>query len=83
MIGKYHIIIIFRLSIVTFGTNSEINLPWTRNTLDNKKKIKNAIKGMRIRDSTNIASGVKLGLRLIKDRKYKNPVTCMFVLTDG
>jgi Mg-chelatase subunit ChlD len=39
--------------------------------------------GIRIRDSTNIADGVKLGLRMIRDRKYKNPVACMFVLTDG
>lgn len=49
----------------------------------NKSTIKKAIKNIRIRDSTNIASGVALGLRMIRDRKYKNPVTCMFVLSDG
>ncbi|CAD8117925.1 unnamed protein product [Paramecium sonneborni] len=72
-----------RISLVTFGTYSAINLPWTRNKPENKQKIKDAIVGMKIRDSTNIAEGVKQGLRMIKQRKYKNPVTCMFVLTDG
>ncbi|CAD8206870.1 unnamed protein product [Paramecium pentaurelia] len=72
-----------RIALVTFGTYSAINLPWTLNKPENKQKIKDAILGMKIRDSTNIADGVKLGLRMIKQRKQKNPVTCMFVLTDG
>ncbi|CAD8106662.1 unnamed protein product [Paramecium primaurelia] len=72
-----------RIALVTFGTYSAINLPWTLNKPENKQKIKDAIIGMKIRDSTNIADGVKLGLRMIKQRKQKNPVTCMFVLTDG
>ncbi|CAD8189525.1 unnamed protein product [Paramecium pentaurelia] len=72
-----------RLSIVSFATQAGINLQWTRNVAENKKIIKKAIKDIRIRDSTNIASGVALGLRMIRDRKYKNPVTCMFVLSDG
>ncbi|CAD8192542.1 unnamed protein product [Paramecium octaurelia] len=72
-----------RIALVTFGTYSGINLPWTLNKPENKQKIKDAIIGMTIRDSTNIADGVKLGLRMIKERKQKNPVTCMFVLTDG
>lgn len=38
---------------------------------------------MKTRGSTNIASGVGLGLKMIRDRKYKNPITCMFVLSDG
>lgn len=58
-----------RIALVTFGTFSTINLPWTLNKPDNKKKIKDAILGMKIRDSTNIADGVKLGLRMIKQRK--------------
>jgi hypothetical protein len=33
--------------------------------------------------STNIASGVKDGLNLLESRKYKNPVSLMFVLSDG
>ncbi|CAK94086.1 unnamed protein product (macronuclear) [Paramecium tetraurelia] len=72
-----------RLALVTFGTQAGINLQWTRNIAENKKKIKKAIKDIKIRDSTNIASGVALGLRMIRDRKFKNPVTSMFVLSDG
>ncbi|CAD8201589.1 unnamed protein product [Paramecium octaurelia] len=72
-----------RLALVSFGTQAGINLSWTRNIAENKKIIKRAIKDIKIRDSTNIASGVALGLRMIRDRKYKNPVTSMFVLSDG
>ncbi|CAD8110764.1 unnamed protein product [Paramecium sonneborni] len=72
-----------RIALVSFSTQAGINLQWTRNLVENKKTIKKAIKNIKIRDSTNIASGVALGLRMIKDRKFKNPVTCMFVLSDG
>ncbi|CAD8203337.1 unnamed protein product [Paramecium pentaurelia] len=72
-----------RIALVSFATQAGINLQWTRNHALNKSNIKKAIQNIRIRDSTNIASGVALGLRMIRDRKYKNPVTCMFVLSDG
>lgn len=61
-------LVINRISLVTFGTAAGINLPWTRNTVENKKKIKKSIVDMKIRDSTNIAAGVGLGLRMIKER---------------
>ena len=72
-----------RLSIVTFETRSHIILPWTRNTPENKDKIKKIIKKMRILGSTNIAAGVYDGLKLLESRKYKNPVSLIFVLSDG
>jgi hypothetical protein len=33
--------------------------------------------------STNIAAGAEKGLWMLKNRKYKNPVSCMFLLSDG
>ncbi|KAM3141724.1 hypothetical protein pb186bvf_006046 [Paramecium bursaria] len=72
-----------RLAIAQFSHVGSIVLPWTRNLPDNKKTIKTKIQSLRTIGSTNIASGVEQGLQLIKERKYKNPVTCMFLLSDG
>ena len=38
---------------------------------------------MRPKSSTNMESGVNLGLYILNNRKFKNPVSCMFVLSDG
>ncbi|CAD8072205.1 unnamed protein product [Paramecium primaurelia] len=72
-----------RIALVTFASQAFINLSWTRNIPKNKDKIKKAINNMKIRDSTKIALGFELGLRMIRDRKYKNQVTSMFLLSDG
>ncbi|CAD8123009.1 unnamed protein product [Paramecium sonneborni] len=72
-----------RIALVSFASSAYVNLAWTRNLPENKKKIKKAIKSMKIRDSTKIADGFDLGVRMIRDRKYKNQITNMFILSDG
>lgn len=33
--------------------------------------------------STNISDGMNKALWMLKNRKYKNPVSCVFLLSDG
>lgn len=54
-----------------------------RNTVENKLQFKKAIKNITGRGSTNIEAGIESGLWMIKNRKQKNPVTCLFLLSDG
>jgi uncharacterized protein with von Willebrand factor type A (vWA) domain len=35
------------------------------------------------RGGTNIAAGMEMAFKTIKDRKYKNPITSIFLLSDG
>ena len=72
-----------RISIVTFSTDAKPYMGWIRNIPENKPFIKDSILKLKVEGSTNIASGVEEGLKLIANRKYKNPVTCMFLLSDG
>jgi len=72
-----------RISIVIFSTVSHFITPWVRNTSENKEKLKKIILSMQGLASTNIAAGVEKGLWMLKNRKYKNPVSCMFLLSDG
>ena len=80
---RYSYKIYNRIAIVIFQSYALINLKWTRNTTQNKLEIKNAILNKKTKGSSNIANGVKLGLKMIKERKYKNPVTYMFVFSNG
>jgi Mg-chelatase subunit ChlD len=58
-------------------------MPWTLNNAENKSSIKKKIKSLKSAGSTNISSGVDKGLFLIKNRKWRNPVCSMFLLSDG
>jgi Mg-chelatase subunit ChlD len=68
---------------VKFEGYSSFVLPWTLNNEENKDTIKQKIKSLKASGSTNIASGVEKGLFLIKNRKWKNPVVSIFLLSDG
>lgn len=57
-----------RISIVSFESYSKIEIGWTRNNIENKKKIKNAIKSIRAGGGTNIASGMEKALSLMSNR---------------
>ena len=72
-----------RISLISFDNYAKILTPFLRNNLDNKSQFKKAIKQIQGRGSTNIEIGVKTGLWMIKNREQKNPVTCLFLLSDG
>ena len=72
-----------RIAIVIFSTVAHYITPWVRNTPENKEKLKKVILSMSGLASTNIAAGFQKGLWMLKNRKYKNPISCMFLLSDG
>ena len=71
-----------RISIVIFSTDAKPYMGCIRNIPENKPFIKDSILKLKEEGSTNITSGVEEGLKFIANRKYKNPVTCMFLLSD-
>ncbi|KAL4481153.1 hypothetical protein ABPG72_015108 [Tetrahymena utriculariae] len=72
-----------RICLISFDSVEKILTPFLRNTLENKSELKKAIKNIVGRGSTNIEAGMEAGLWMIKNRKEKNPITCMFLLSDG
>lgn len=45
--------------------------------------MKKAILELKGLASTNISDGMNKALWMLKNRKYKNPVSCVFLLSDG
>lgn len=72
-----------RICLISFDSVEKILTPFLRNNLENKSELKKAIKNIVGRGSTNIEAGMEAGLWMIKNRKEKNPITCMFLLSDG
>lgn len=72
-----------RIALVDFHTRASVLFPFLRNTPENKEYLKSTILKLSSKGSTNINHGLELGLELIEKRKYKNPVTCLFLLSDG
>jgi len=72
-----------RLSIVSFSSGATRLTPLIPLGKANKTKIDGAIRGLYSSGSTNIASGMAYAFRQIKDRNHSNPITSVFLLTDG
>lgn len=58
-------------------------LPFTVINEINKGKILRAIDGISASGGTEIESGVELGIKMLQDRRYKNTVSSIFLLSDG
>lgn len=72
-----------RLSVISFDTSSVREFPLIRMNKENKDKAMKTIKMIGPRGSTNIVSGMEIAFKTAKERKYKNPVTSIFLLSDG
>jgi len=72
-----------RLSVVSFDTSSTREFPLIKMNKENKDKAMKNIKNILPRSSTNIMSGMEVAFKIAKERKYKNPVTSIFLLSDG
>lgn len=62
---------------------AHILTPWTRNTIENKAFLKKTILELKGLASTNIGDGMDKALWMLKNRKEKNPISCIFMLSDG
>lgn len=72
-----------RICLIAFETTSRILNPFLLNKSDNKQTLKKAIKELFATGGTNIHYGIDNGLWMLKNRKYKNPVSCLCLLSDG
>lgn len=72
-----------RITLISFDSKATILTPFLRNNATNKDTFKKAIKQVVGRGSTNIEAGLEAGLWMVKNRKEKNKVTCVFLLSDG
>lgn len=69
--------------LIAFNNSARRLLPLNRANKDNQVVIKNAIQGLRAGGGTNICSGMRLAMKALKERKFQNPVSSVFLLSDG
>jgi Mg-chelatase subunit ChlD len=72
-----------RLCLVQFDDRAERLTPLLRNSKQNFEVFAQKINHLDSRGGTSIADGMQLAFRVLKDRKYSNPVSSIFLLTDG
>lgn len=72
-----------RICLVQFDDRAERLTPLLRNTKQNLPLFTKMIGQLQDRGGTNIGMGMDLAFRVLKERKYENPVTSIFLLTDG
>ena len=72
-----------RLSIITFSTSGTRVNGLKRVTPENLPMLESNIAGLISGGGTNINSGLSLALKTMRDRKFRNSVTSVFLLSDG
>ncbi|XP_050370505.1 E3 ubiquitin-protein ligase WAV3-like [Argentina anserina] len=72
-----------RLSIVSFSSSSKRVLPLQRMSIDGRESAISAIQSLRADGGTNIAEGLKKGTKVLEDRRERNPVSSIILLSDG
>ena len=72
-----------RFSLVVFDDHGEQLIALKRVSEVNQALFNNVINVMNVRGGTCIDSGVSKALQDIKNRKYKNEITSIFLLSDG
>jgi len=70
-----------RVSIITFNTQAERLIPLTR--AKNKQDLIEKIKKIESSGRTNIDDGLNLAFKTLSERKNKNPVSSILLLSDG
>ena len=72
-----------RISIIRFSGSAYRLTPLQRVTSENKSGINAAIDGLQATGGTDITAGMSLAVKALKERRYKNPVSSVFLLSDG
>lgn len=72
-----------RLSIVAFSSNARRSFPLRRMTTNGKQEALQAVNHLVCAGGTNIGEGLKKGAKVMVERKQKNPVSSMILLSDG
>ncbi|KAI3832097.1 hypothetical protein MKX03_003452 [Papaver bracteatum] len=73
-----------RLSVVTFNRKAEKLCPLRQITEDSQKEIVDEVNDLKARSTTNTEAGLKLALKILKDRtRFKNRSVAIMLMTDG
>ncbi|CDP07090.1 unnamed protein product [Coffea canephora] len=72
-----------RLSIVAFSSTARRVFPLHRMTDTGRQEALQAVNSLSSNGGTNIAEGLKKGAKVMTDRKSKNPVSSIMLLSDG
>lgn len=72
-----------RMSIVTFSESATRKFSLKRMNEKNKALLQAVMSGLKTETRTNIYSGIEEALNILNERKWKNPVPRIFLLSDG
>ncbi|GAB4859239.1 hypothetical protein Ancab_010699 [Ancistrocladus abbreviatus] len=72
-----------RLSIIAFSSNARRIFPLRQMTETGKSQALQAVNSLASNGGTNIADGLKKGAKVMVERKWKNPVGSIILLSDG
>ncbi|CAD8076924.1 unnamed protein product [Paramecium sonneborni] len=72
-----------RLCLIMFDCRCYRLTRLMRVTQENVRKFRVAISSLQARGGTDIGNGMKMALSILKHRKYKNPISAIFLLSDG
>ncbi|CAN4080310.1 unnamed protein product [Withania somnifera] len=72
-----------RLAIVTFSSAAQRNFPLRRMTEQGRREAAQAVNAISANGGTNIVEGLKKGVRVLEERRERNPVASIVLLSDG
>ncbi|XP_044479861.1 E3 ubiquitin-protein ligase WAV3-like [Mangifera indica] len=72
-----------RLSVIAFSSTARRLFPLRRMSDTGRQQALQAVNALIANGGTNIAEGLKKGAKVMEDRKYKNPVASIILLSDG
>ncbi|XWS53298.1 hypothetical protein CRYUN_Cryun11dG0144900 [Craigia yunnanensis] len=72
-----------RLSVIAFSSTARRLFPLRRMTDTGRQEALQAVNSLTSNGGTNIAEGLRKGAKVIVDRKWKNPVGSIILLSDG
>lgn len=72
-----------RLSVISFSSTARRLFPLRRMTDTGRQLALQAVNSLTSNGGTNIAEGLKKGAKVMTDRKWKNPVSSIILLSDG
>ncbi|KAL2539779.1 Zinc finger (C3HC4-type RING finger) family protein [Abeliophyllum distichum] len=72
-----------RLAVVAFSSKARRLFPLLRISETGRQKALQAVNSLVANGGTNITEGLKTGAKIMEDRREKNPVSSMILLSDG
>ncbi|CAM0883134.1 unnamed protein product [Alopecurus aequalis] len=72
-----------RLSVVSFSNNASRLIGLVRTSDAGKARAKRAMESLVANGATNIGDGLRVAAQVLDDRRYKNAVTSIMLLSDG